>query len=228
MNTYEAPTVSPYEDIRPYVGLLLGVIDDVLRQPYSWLPEDRDSAISFMGALQDWLMGMPTLLMQTGMMIDFGGTTNPDGWLTCDGTAISRSTYADLFNVIGTSYGAGNGTTTFNLPDFRGKTSIGDGTGTGLTARSIGDSVGTETQTLTVNNLASHVHTIAHTHNILAKNNSAAGISNRLMRGSTLSGADQNVTTDAIVPTPDSGSAGSGTAHNNMQPSLVARKIIKV
>ena len=52
----------------------------------------------------------------TGMVMAFAGTTAPSGWLKCDGSAISRTTYAALFNVIGTTYGAGDGSTTFNLP----------------------------------------------------------------------------------------------------------------
>lgn len=55
-----------------------------------------------------------------GVVSYFYATVAPDGWLLCDGSAISRSAYANLFNKIGTSYGAGNGSTTFNVPDFRG------------------------------------------------------------------------------------------------------------
>jgi microcystin-dependent protein len=61
----------------------------------------------------------------TGSMIAFGGTTAPTGWLICDGSAISRLTYASLFGIIGTHYGAGDGSTTFNLPDLRGRVAAG-------------------------------------------------------------------------------------------------------
>lgn len=57
----------------------------------------------------------------------FGGSTIPGGWLVCDGSAVSRTTYAALFSVIGTTYGSGNGSTTFNLPDFKGRMAIGVG-----------------------------------------------------------------------------------------------------
>ena len=60
-----------------------------------------------------------------GGKISYGGTSAPSGWLLCYGQAVSRSTYALLFAVIGTSYGAGDTTTTFNLPDARGRTSVG-------------------------------------------------------------------------------------------------------
>lgn len=58
--------------------------------------------------------------MVSGMVAAFARTTAPTGWLSCDGSAVSRTTYATLFAAIGTTYGAGNGSTTFNLPDCRG------------------------------------------------------------------------------------------------------------
>jgi microcystin-dependent protein len=57
----------------------------------------------------------------TGMIVPFGGTTAPSGTLLCNGAAVSRTTYANLFTVIGTAYGAGDGTTTFNVPDGQGR-----------------------------------------------------------------------------------------------------------
>lgn len=63
-----------------------------------------------------------------GFIEMYGGSSAPDGWLMCDGSAISRTTYADLFAVIGVAYGVGDGSTTFNLPDFRGIFPKGAGT----------------------------------------------------------------------------------------------------
>lgn len=60
-----------------------------------------------------------------GMYMAFAASAAPTGWLLCDGSAVSRTTYANLFAVIGVSYGSGNGTTTFNLPDLRGRTIFG-------------------------------------------------------------------------------------------------------
>lgn len=65
--------------------------------------------------------GAPALVMPTGVVLPFAGTAAPTGWLACDGTAISRTTYASLFAAISTSYGVGDGSTTFNLPDLRGR-----------------------------------------------------------------------------------------------------------
>lgn len=65
--------------------------------------------------------GMPEKAMKiTGQIITYAGTTAPSGYLACDGSAVSRTTYANLFAVIGTTYGEGDGSTTFNLPDFSG------------------------------------------------------------------------------------------------------------
>ena len=68
----------------------------------------------------------------TGIIVPFGGSSAPTSFLLCDGSAVSRTTYATLFGIIGTTYGMGNGSTTFNLPDLRqrfplGKAASGDG-----------------------------------------------------------------------------------------------------
>ena len=65
--------------------------------------------------------------LPVGSYIQHAGPTAPTGFIACDGAAVSRTTYADLFDVIGTTYGAGNGTTTFNLPDARGLVMVGAG-----------------------------------------------------------------------------------------------------
>lgn len=105
--------------------------------------------------------------------------TPPAGWLLCDGSAVSRTTYATLFGIIASTFGSGDGSTTFNLPDYRGRVPIGAGTGTGggasgtgkptggsaLTARVVAGWAGEETHVLTTAELASHSHTVnGHTH----------------------------------------------------------------
>ena len=98
-------------------------------------------------------------------------TTAPSGWLLANGDAISRTTYSSLFSAIGTTYGAGDSSTTFNLPDLRGRLPMGAGTGAGLnasgtgvtsgtamTARALGAWFGEETHLLTTSELASHTH----------------------------------------------------------------------
>lgn len=65
--------------------------------------------------------GAAALLMPTGVVLPYAGTAAPSGWLACNGSAISRTLYATLFSAIGTSFGVGDGSTTFNLPDLRGR-----------------------------------------------------------------------------------------------------------
>ncbi len=96
--------------------------------------------------------------MMTGAMIPWPVATTPADWLRCDGTAVSRTTYADLFALLGTTWGSGDGSTTFNLPDFRDRNLIGDGTLPGGTARTVGQTGGEETHTLNVNELPAHHH----------------------------------------------------------------------
>ena len=86
-----------------------------------------------------------------GQMVDFAGTSAPTYWLDCDGSAVSRTTYADLFAVISTTWGVGDGSTTFNLPDFQRSVAVGSGgTGTGTLGNSVGDTGGAETDSITV------------------------------------------------------------------------------
>jgi microcystin-dependent protein len=78
-----------------------------------------------------------------GVMHQYAGATAPSGYLLCDGSAVSRTTYAALFAVLSTTYGSGDGSTTFTLPDMRGRMPMGAGTGTGLNASGTGAPSGT-------------------------------------------------------------------------------------
>jgi microcystin-dependent protein len=107
----------------------------------------------------------------------YAGATAPNSdWLICDGSAVSRTTYATLYAVIGTTFGTGNGSTTFNIPDMRSRMPIGVGTGTGLSARTLAQTSGTETQTIGSANLPIHTHTLsAHTHTSAAHTHTLGG-----------------------------------------------------
>ena len=76
----------------------------------------------------------PQWWMPTGMVVPYAGAAAPDGWLLCQGQAVSRTTYAQLFSVIGTTYGSGDGSTTFNLPDMRGRVAVGSDANLGAKA----------------------------------------------------------------------------------------------
>lgn len=91
----------------------------------------------------------PSSVMPSGSILIFGGTAAPSGFLMCDGSAVSRTTFADLFGIIGTAYGAGDGSTTFNLPDMTSKFPRGGSPGTGG---------GADTHTHTS---AAHSHTLS-------------------------------------------------------------------
>src|SRR5690242_494962 len=101
------------------------------------MPRSRDEIIKDAGptfAPQPHIVLPPAAVDTTGdttpagVLAMFGAASAPTGWLLCDGTAVSRATYATLFGVIGTTYGTGDGSTTFNLPDFRGRVPAGKGT----------------------------------------------------------------------------------------------------
>lgn len=84
--------------------------------------------------------------LPAGVMIDYAGSTAPSGWIMCDGSAVSRTVYASLFTAIGTTYGSGDGSTTFNLPDFRGRFARymdNMGTPAGAAGRDSGRALGT-------------------------------------------------------------------------------------
>ncbi len=93
-----------------------------------------------------------------GSIAIFGGNFAPLGWALCQGQLISIATNTALFSIVGTTFG-GNGQVTFGLPDFRGRVPMGEGQGPGLAPVSLGQTLGQETQTLTVANIPSHTHT---------------------------------------------------------------------
>ena len=98
--------------------------------------------------------------MNIGSILPYTGSTIPEGFLECDGRAVSRDLYAELFDVIGTTYGSGDGSTTFNLPNLSGRVALGVGTG-----YSIGSVGGSETHSLVSSELAEHNHEVpSHTH----------------------------------------------------------------
>ena len=99
-------------------------------------------------------------LTPTGVVMDFAGSSAPDGWLLCDGStldSVTNTKYAKLYSVIGTTFG-GTGASDFKVPDNRGRVTVGVGSGSGLTTRALGDSGGAEDKDL------SHTHTINHNH----------------------------------------------------------------
>jgi len=182
-----------------------------------------------------------------GVILPFAGVGAPTGWLLCYGQAVSRITYAALFSALGTAWGAGDGSTTFNLPDLLGRVLAGkdDMGGTsanrltnqtgGLDGDTLGSTGGSETHALTSAELAAHTHGAgtyaadsngAHTHmtgeGVLG--GSGTGTAMR-SNDNTVVSSESGAHTHTISGS--SASAGSGSAHNNVQPTAVVNFIIK-
>ena len=143
-----------------------------------------------------------------GAGMEWFTNTPPENWMLQNGAAISRTEYAELFAIIGITYGAGNGTTTFNLPNKMGRTGVGKASNG--TFATLGAKVGSETHTIGSNNLPRYVNGIA------TNINSNADL--------TLPSGGDVVT----VVQPNFGGENNPQPISNVQPSLVQNYIIKV
>lgn len=154
--------------------------------------------------------GAPGLsVLPVGFVLPFAGAEPPEGFLRCDGAAVSRSAYADLFAVVGTVYGAGDGATTFNVPDLRGRVVLGTGQGSKLTARALGAKGGEETHVLTLAEMPSHAHGVT----------DYAGVNTTSPRiNSQVGFGEAGRVTSAV---------GGGQAHNTLPPFLGLTFLIK-
>ena len=178
--------------------------------------------------------GSPTAFsMPAGMMFPYAGTSVPTGYLFCHGQAISRTTYADLFTAIGTTYGTGDGSSTFNLPDLRGRVIAGqdDMGGSsanrltnqsgGLDGDTLGATGGSETHDLQLTEIPSHNH---------GAGTLTTGLSISVTTNGTTA-AHRPQESSQITTTQDvsgnTASAGGGNPHNNVQPTIILNYVIK-
>ena len=190
-------------------------------------------------------------LLPSGMIAPFAGAAAPAGWLLCFGQAVSRADYETLFGAIGTTHGAGDGRTTFNLPDLRGRAVAGkdDMGGTaagrltnlsgGVDGDRLGASGGAETHRLGAAQMPAHSHGSgslatssagSHDHAINAGAYDTRNRVSRLSWGNnnnsgTRDTGSAGAHTHSITGT--TARAGSGNAHNNVQPTIVLNHIIK-
>ncbi len=180
-----------------------------------------------------------------GTVLDYAGTAAPTYWLLCYGQSLVRTDYAALFTAIGTTFGAADADH-FTLPDCRGRVVAGqDDMGgssanrlTGVTGSVDGDTFGAaggaETHTLTEAQLASHTHTgttgsenTNHQHSYLVPDGtttvSPAGATSVVTGSTSSTTGSQNIAHQHTITT---NASGSGSAHNNVQPTIILNKII--
>jgi microcystin-dependent protein len=169
------------------------------------------------------------VLIPAGTIIMSASVTEPGGWLDCNGQILAKgaigSVYYDLFLAIGYTYSTvGISGEIFKIPDMQGRVGVGLGSGTGLTPRTLADISGSETHTLTVAQMPNHSHT----------NNSSNNLGLATVTGantaSSTSGLDNSTTEMNLFERPvalNIDSIGGGLPHNNMQPYVVLRYLIK-
>ena len=167
-----------------------------------------------------------------GQVIMFGGNFAPAGWATCSGQLLPISEYETLFNLIGTTFG-GDGQSTFGLPDLQGRIPIHNGQGSGLSNYVLGQAAGTETVTLTIQQIPAHNHLIGVPstpanqsvpagNTILANENSnAPGCGNAFTYAAAGSAQTAMVSTSIA-------NTGSSQSHNNIQPVMAVTYIISL
>jgi microcystin-dependent protein len=195
----------------------------------------------------------PALSASPGDLIVSAAATR-GGALLCDGSAVSRTTYSALFAAIGTVYGAGDGSSTFNLPDYRGRVILGAGAGAGLTNRVLGTSGGEEAHLLASTEMPVHAHIIngaatgmgvsdpTHGHSSPATIYNTGPTGTNMNNFTTGTGATglfrtnnlptNNIGTGITLTDPTHAhiaqTAGGGAGHNNMQPWGTANVFIKI
>ena len=156
----------------------------------------------------------------------FAGNFAPNGWMFCEGQALSIAENDSLFTLIGTTYG-GDGETTFNLPDLRGRLPIHFGSGDSGTSYVIGESAGTEQITLNAQQIPAHSHNMLATTNVATTNQLSGNIPATMIAAGTASayGIDApfgTINADTVFPT------GGSQPHTNLQPYLCGNFIISL
>lgn len=187
------------------------------------------------------LAAAPATGAPVGALQAYAGSSAPTGWLLCYGQAISRTIYAALFAVVSTTYGSGDGSTTFNVPDLRGRSLFGldnmggsaagrltgSNTGNITSPTTLGSSGGQENHTLLTAEIPSHTHPLTdpgHSHPNSTPNQAAAvaGGANWSVWYSTLPNNTGVATTGITI-----GNAGGGGSHNSTPPAMVVNWLIR-
>ena len=165
-----------------------------------------------------------------GSVIEWYSDTIPDNWLLCNGQAVSRTDYSALFTVIGTTYGTGNGSTTFNLPNKMGR--VGVGKSNTSPYNQLGNTGGETAHTLTINEMPKHGHSSA-----VVNPSTGTGAYPATSFGYEYTSSNNGVvipltntisaSTSGYISSTMTNYAGGGYAHNNMPPYIITNYIIK-
>ena len=182
-------------------------------QPYRVL----NFVIRYLPSLNEKTNLSDTLPIAT--MTEYPSDTIPQNWLLCNGQAVSRTDYAELFAVIGTLYGAGDGSTTFNLPDMRGRVVVGKDSSQ-AEFDSLNEAGGEKAHTMTVVEIPSHYH---EENSRLWRDYDGASFITTASSGGVWMNHEQY----GGGPSVNTESTGGGAAHNNLQPYRVVNYIIK-
>jgi len=196
------PTASPEEDPAQYTPLLLSAIEGFLLARDVWAEADYAEAYNYMQALMDFivdLMGVYILSKPIGATMMWWTDTAPDGWLFM-GETVSKTTYPELFDIFGYTYGGGSDM--FVLPTMDGYSPYGAGADVDL-----GDTGGADTHTLSTGELPSHSHSVTDPgHNHLQQIGAAPAYLGTGGTGRVAYGALTTASTTRVVS--DSGSTG--------------------
>lgn len=169
-------------------------------------------------------------LAQTADLKPTALATATTGWLLCRGQAVSRTTYAALFSAIGTDYGSGDGSTTFNLPDLQGTVIAGvEATATRLTAAGCGIDGATRGARGGSQFMQQHTHTVTdpgHTHSVSVKEQLAGGSSVFHLTDTSGAGINETLTAASATTGITIANAGTGTSQN-VQPTIMLNWLIK-
>ena len=157
------------------------------------------------------------VLVPSGQIIAYAGTVAPTGWLLCNGNAIDRITYAALFAAIGTVWGVGDGSSTFNIPNLVGRTLLGNSV-----AYALGSSGGQASITLTTAQLPAHSHGITDPGHVHASVVSASNVTSGSSAGGVSAGNTSSATTGITV-----NNTGSGNPIPSLPPYAAIQWLIK-